>query len=343
MAEESNSMGPQPNNIGRLVSFPEQNPDPVIEVDLDGAVTYLNPVAQERFPDLAEKGLSHPLLSELPVIIAALEAGQEWFLRELELDGFSYEQKITIVDGSDLIRIFAPDVTERKQAEAAVRESEARFHSIFEHSNDAIFVIDISKDCIIDVNTKGCLMLGYDRAELISLPISAIHPDEMSKFESFAKSVTDVGSGWTDELSCLTKWGQLLSAEISASAADINGRHCVIAIVRDMTEHRRTELVLADEVQARYNFEEIIGQSAGLRGALGQVELVAPTDTSALILGETGTGKEVICRAIHHASPRSGHLPVPSPRSRAASSSLTRGPSSPTRSAICPSRHNQNS
>lgn len=75
MTEESNSAG-QPDNIGRLASFPEQNPDPVIEVDLDGRVTYLNPVAEERFPDLAEKGLSHPLLAELPTIIAALEAGR---------------------------------------------------------------------------------------------------------------------------------------------------------------------------------------------------------------------------------------------------------------------------
>ena len=73
-----------------------------------------------------------------------------------------------------------------------------------------------------------------------------------------------------------------------------------------MTERRRAEaeIVLADEVQARYNFEEIIGQSTSLEEALKQVELVAPMDTSVLILGETGTGKEVICRAIHHSSPR---------------------------------------
>ena len=97
------------------------------------------------------------MLEGLSSIIACLRDGQEEaFLRELEIEGFTYEQKITSLADSDLVRIFAHDITERKRAEAAVRESEARFHSIFEHSNDAIFLIDISADEILDVNSKGC-------------------------------------------------------------------------------------------------------------------------------------------------------------------------------------------
>jgi DNA-binding NtrC family response regulator len=57
---------------------------------------------------------------------------------------------------------------------------------------------------------------------------------------------------------------------------------------------------------APHNFEEIVGTSAALRAALHQVELVAPTDSTVLILGETGTGKELIARAIHNLSSRSG-------------------------------------
>ena len=74
--------------------------------------------------------------------------------------------------------------------------------------------------------------------------------------------------------------------------------------ITDVTRQERAESVLADELRAHYHFEEIIGSDDSLKDVLGQVELVAQTDTSVLIQGETGTGKELICRAIHHASPR---------------------------------------
>jgi formate hydrogenlyase transcriptional activator len=61
---------------------------------------------------------------------------------------------------------------------------------------------------------------------------------------------------------------------------------------------------LQDEIRSEYNFEEIIGESAGLKDILGQLQTVAPTDSTILILGETGTGKELIARAIHHLSAR---------------------------------------
>src|SRR5881296_3494314 len=64
------------------------------------------------------------------------------------------------------------------------------------------------------------------------------------------------------------------------------------------------KLYLEDEIRTEYNFEEIIGESAALKRILKQVETVAPTDSTALIQGETGTGKELIARAIHHLSKR---------------------------------------
>jgi formate hydrogenlyase transcriptional activator len=64
------------------------------------------------------------------------------------------------------------------------------------------------------------------------------------------------------------------------------------------------KLYLEEEIRTELNFEEIIGDSAALRSALTQVELAAPAGTTVLILGETGTGKELIARAIHNLSPR---------------------------------------
>jgi formate hydrogenlyase transcriptional activator len=67
------------------------------------------------------------------------------------------------------------------------------------------------------------------------------------------------------------------------------------------------KLYLEDEIRSEMNFEEIVGESASLRAVLKQVETVAPTDSTVLIQGETGTGKELIARAIHNLSPRREH------------------------------------
>ncbi|HKI32306.1 MAG TPA: sigma 54-interacting transcriptional regulator [Gemmataceae bacterium] len=63
---------------------------------------------------------------------------------------------------------------------------------------------------------------------------------------------------------------------------------------------------LEEEVRTEYNFGEIVGESAALRRVLKQVETVAPTGSTVLIRGETGTGKELVARALHELSPRKG-------------------------------------
>ncbi len=124
---------------------------------------------------------------------------------------------------------------------AGSTSAEELYRKIFEHSNDGILVIDPAQDGIVDINPRACAMLGFSRQELLTMPISAIHPDEMPLLRAFAQSVFEDGSGWTNELSCLTKQGQKLPSEISASTIDVAGRSHIIAMVRDITERRKAE------------------------------------------------------------------------------------------------------
>ena len=76
--------------------------------------------------------------------------------------------------------------------------------------------------------------------------------------------------------------------------------------IRDLTEQLSNEkLYLEDEIRVGMNFAQIVGNSPALRKVLKRVETVAPTDSTVLICGETGTGKELVARAIHDLSPRS--------------------------------------
>src|ERR1700730_11651948 len=80
---------------------------------------------------------------------------------------------------------------------------------------------------------------------------------------------------------------------------------CAFGEIRDLKDQLSKEkLYLEDEIRTEMNFAQIIGKSAALHRVLKPVETVAPTDSTVLIYGETGTGKELIARAIHDLSPR---------------------------------------
>src|SRR5271157_1829744 len=87
-----------------------------------------------------------------------------------------------------------------------------------------------------------------------------------------------------------------------ALAVDNAIAHGRVTEARDRLEEER--LYLESEIRSEYNFEDIVGKSAALRKVLDQVAIVAPTGSTVLLHGETGTGKELIARAIHNLSPR---------------------------------------
>lgn len=77
-----------------------------------------------------------------------------------------------------------------------------------------------------------------------------------------------------------------------------------ISFVQDLRERDRQESIEDEAPEVKGTFDEIVGRSAAVKRILAQVELVSPTNATVLILGETGTGKELIARAVHRISPR---------------------------------------
>ncbi|MBI4313242.1 MAG: response regulator, partial [Candidatus Omnitrophica bacterium] len=101
--------------VARLASFPEMDPNPVFECSEDGRITYLNSAAQRRFPDLQAAGTRHPLLMDRGAL-----RGKAF--REIKIGSAYYEQHSYWVGGSQVIRNYILDITERKEIERVKEE-----------------------------------------------------------------------------------------------------------------------------------------------------------------------------------------------------------------------------
>ena len=165
-------------------------------------------------------------------------------------------------------------VAELERIEKALLHNQERFQRIFEHSNDAVFVIDVGHDRILDANPQACRMLGYSRTEMQSLPISRIHPKEMPRLLALADEVFEKGVGWTDELTCLTQSGEILPAEITASVIESEGKPKMLTLVRSVRERKLAEEALrASEQRFRslYQNTPVMMHSIDAQGRLANV------------------------------------------------------------------------
>ena len=100
--------------------------------------------------------------------------------------------------------------------------------------------------------------------------------------------------------------GELLASVASQVAFSVENALAFQEIAQLKDKLAAEKVYLEDEIRTEYNFEDIIGESSALKRVLHQVETVAPTDSAVLVYGETGTGKELIARAIHDLSRRRG-------------------------------------
>jgi hydrogenase-4 transcriptional activator len=187
--------------------------------------------------------------------------------------------------------------------------SAGRFRSVFEHSHDAIFVVDPVTHAIVDANPAASRMLGYSKAELLALSPADLHPHEVELMGRFAAAVELDGHAFTDELTCLAKEGRRVPVEVTGTLATDADSSYLVLMVRDVQSLRRAQAetdYLREQIAGELHYGEIVGSSDVLQILLEQIALVAPTDSSVLIEGESGTGKELVARAIHGAGPRAG-------------------------------------
>ncbi|MBN3923343.1 EAL domain-containing protein [Nostoc sp. NMS4] len=120
--------------LARLASFPELIPNPIIEMDFEGKITYLNPAAAIKFPNLREVGTEHPILTGLLIGVNNLEKNS--FVREVEVGTEVFEQSVLYLPESDLIRTFIiRDITEQKQATAELRQRDRLLQAVAEAAN----------------------------------------------------------------------------------------------------------------------------------------------------------------------------------------------------------------
>lgn len=168
-----------------LASYPQQSPNPIIESDLSGVPTYLNPAAQQHFPDLADPENPHPLLEDLE--IAAYEASDsnggngEVSAREVQVGERFYYWVASQVPRSESVRIYATDITERRRAEEARRKEEERFEVLIRSSSDIIVILDAEGTVIYESPSIERVM-GYVPEERVGRnAFELIHPEDRER------------------------------------------------------------------------------------------------------------------------------------------------------------------
>jgi formate hydrogenlyase transcriptional activator len=220
-----------------------------------------------------------------------------------------------------IFRIFATRAAvelERMRVEQQLVESERRYRDLYEEAPNAY--VSLGRDMrLINVNRRTVQLLGYEAAELMGSPLSNYFATTASGWSRAEQALADSLDG--TEVSGLelemrrrdesALWVSAWMRPIRGADGRVAAVHFVWVDVTDrvVAESERARLAeqnryLEQEIKSVHNFEEIVGRSAALNVLLDKVRRVAPTDATVFIHGETGTGKELIARAIHSASNR---------------------------------------
>jgi len=204
---------------------------------------------------------------------------------------------------------------ERMRAEELLRASEKRFRDLYEEAPIA-YIYEDTESRFVSANRAATTLLGLRPDQVrgtLGLSLVAPTPESQARVHEAIEAIQHGREMTCIELELRRKddgrpvWVQWWSKPdpdgkyTRTMLVDITAR---VLAERERNRLQQQNLYLKEEIKSECNFEEIIGTSAVLREALAEARQVAPTDSTVLILGETGTGKELIARAIHNISAR---------------------------------------
>src|SRR6266849_3792256 len=245
---------------------------------------------------------------ELETRIRRYDGEYRWFLIRV-LPEFDAEGNVVRWFGSDT------DIEDRKRAETKLLEDERELRRITDAIPDTIVVLD-SKGHPLYANQAMLDHTGLTMQDVLTSDFRAriYHPEDLERALKDREGGLARGLPFEIEQRVLRKDGQYRWLLLRYNPLhDEQGRLVRwYATGTDIDDRKRAEdrtrnenVALREDIVRSSMFEEIVGSSEALRQVLVQVEKVAPTVSTVLILGETGTGKELIARAIHSGSKRS--------------------------------------
>src|SRR5579871_3239383 len=298
----------------------------------DGSKEYLNKrwyeytgLPAEQAKGWGWKVVVHPddldrLVGEWLALVAARKPG-ELETRIRRYDGEYRWFLIRVVPQLDtegnLVRWFGSntDIEDRKRAETKLLEDEREFRRITDAIPQTIVVLDPSGNALY-ANQEMLDYTGLSMEDVVASDFLArtYHPEDLDRVREERKAGLARGLPFEVEQRARRKDGQYRWLLLRYNPFhDEQGRLLRwYATGTDIDDRKRAEdrtrnenIALREDIVRSSMFEEIVGPSEPLRKVMGQVSKVAPTDSTALVLGETGTGKELIAPAIHNRSNRS--------------------------------------
>jgi len=140
----------------------------------------------------------------------------------------------------------ARDITDRKQTEIALRESEERYRNLFESATDSIFIVDAVTHELLEVNWVASILLGYTRRELFTIPFREISlPLDASRQASLMRDLENFGSLVFEHV-YRCKDGREIPVEISSRVIEYDNRLAILNFVRDITARKQAEIYLRE-------------------------------------------------------------------------------------------------